>query len=390
MRTIDFAGRPEATGDRDAQSTDIEAAINLALNRASTTSRAAIVVVSDGNATGGDTRRALQLAADAGVPLLWRIVEPNAQSPHIARVLAAAEASPGQEIPVSLQLSGKIARPMLVELSSRDGRVEPVDARVAPGTPGLLSLPVRAVSAGTLVLDATLRDEDSSHIVDAWQDAVAIDVAAPAEILFVAAGPSVLARSLRDGGWTVSRALPPGGAKEKLAEQVARIASRPLDRSRPLWELYLVHGLEDGHKALLTKIHHALIDGLSGAEIMGVLFDLAPEGRELPEPEHERQRAEADRAGDAHPRADGRAAVSAADAALAASRASQPRRVAGLRRHPWDEAGRQGHRPAHQADLEPARPGSSLTRPTRRRRPASTGGSRPTAGSPSASSRWTR
>jgi diacylglycerol O-acyltransferase len=80
-------------------------------------------------------------------------------------------------------------------------------------------------------------------------------------------------------------ALPPGGQKEKLAEQVARIVSRPLDRSRPLWELYLIHGLEDGQVALLTKIHHALIDGLSGAEIMGVLFDLAPEGRDLPEPE---------------------------------------------------------------------------------------------------------
>src|SRR6266540_4674787 len=78
-------------------------------------------------------------------------------------------------------------------------------------------------------------------------------------------------------------ALPPGGAKEKLGEQAARIASRPLDRSRPLWELYLIHGLEDGHKALLTKIHHSLIDGLSGAEIMGVLFDLAPEGRDLDE-----------------------------------------------------------------------------------------------------------
>ena len=64
---------------------------------------------------------------------------------------------------------------------------------------------------------------------------------------------------------------------------MARIVSRPLDRSRPLWELYLIHGLEDGQVALLTKIHHAVVDGLSGAEIMGVLFDLAPEGRELPE-----------------------------------------------------------------------------------------------------------
>jgi diacylglycerol O-acyltransferase / wax synthase len=80
-------------------------------------------------------------------------------------------------------------------------------------------------------------------------------------------------------------ALPPGGDEENLAEQMARIVSRPLDRSRPLWELYLIHGLEHGHVALLTKIHHAVIDGLSGAEIMGVLFDLAPEGRELPEPE---------------------------------------------------------------------------------------------------------
>jgi WS/DGAT/MGAT family acyltransferase len=78
-------------------------------------------------------------------------------------------------------------------------------------------------------------------------------------------------------------ALPPGATRDKLADQVARIVSRPLDRARPLWELYLIHGLEDGQKALLTKIHHAVIDGLSGAEIMGVLFDLAPEGRELPD-----------------------------------------------------------------------------------------------------------
>ena len=59
-------------------------------------------------------------------------------------------------------------------------------------------------------------------------------------------------------------ALPPPGTDEKLAEQVARIIARPLDRARPLWELYLIHGLEDGSVAMLTKIHHATIDGLSG------------------------------------------------------------------------------------------------------------------------------
>ena len=76
-------------------------------------------------------------------------------------------------------------------------------------------------------------------------------------------------------------ALPHPGSDEQLAEQVARIVSRPLDRAKPLWELYLVHGLESGHTAMLTKIHHAVIDGLSGAEILGLLLDLTPEIRQI-------------------------------------------------------------------------------------------------------------
>jgi diacylglycerol O-acyltransferase / wax synthase len=80
-------------------------------------------------------------------------------------------------------------------------------------------------------------------------------------------------------------ALPAPGSDAQLAVQVARIMSRPLDRERPLWEIYVVHGLESGHTAVLTKIHHAVIDGMSGAEIMGILLDLSPEGRELPETE---------------------------------------------------------------------------------------------------------
>ena len=73
--------------------------------------------------------------------------------------------------------------------------------------------------------------------------------------------------------------LPAPGSDEQLAEQVARIVSRPLDRARPLWELYLISGLRSGHVAMLTKIHHAVIDGMSGAEILGLLLDLTPEVR---------------------------------------------------------------------------------------------------------------
>jgi WS/DGAT/MGAT family acyltransferase len=82
-------------------------------------------------------------------------------------------------------------------------------------------------------------------------------------------------------------ALPAPGDDRRLAEQVCRICSRHLDRSRPLWELYLIQGLEGGRCAVLTKMHHAMIDGMSGAEIMGVLFDLEPNGREVEPPEAE-------------------------------------------------------------------------------------------------------
>jgi WS/DGAT/MGAT family acyltransferase len=86
--------------------------------------------------------------------------------------------------------------------------------------------------------------------------------------------------------------LAPPPSDEKLAEQVARIFSRPLDRARPLWELYLIHGLQDGHVALLTKIHHAAVDGMSGAEILSVLLDLSPDGREPPPADDSRPEGE--------------------------------------------------------------------------------------------------
>ena len=78
--------------------------------------------------------------------------------------------------------------------------------------------------------------------------------------------------------------LPAGGGERALAEQVSRISSRALDRARPLWELYVIQNLPDGQIGLLTKMHHAAVDGVSGVEVLSVLFDDAPEGRELPPP----------------------------------------------------------------------------------------------------------
>jgi diacylglycerol O-acyltransferase / wax synthase len=77
-------------------------------------------------------------------------------------------------------------------------------------------------------------------------------------------------------------ALPRPGSDAQLTEQVSRLHARPLDRSRPLWELYLITGLARDRAAVYSKIHHAAVDGVSGTELLTVLFDLTPTGREPP------------------------------------------------------------------------------------------------------------
>lgn len=72
-------------------------------------------------------------------------------------------------------------------------------------------------------------------------------------------------------------ALPAPGGLGELAEMVADIASRPLDRTRPLWEFHVVEGLIRGYLALVPKVHHAILDGVAGAEVLSAFFDLTPQ-----------------------------------------------------------------------------------------------------------------
>ncbi|GAA3142720.1 wax ester/triacylglycerol synthase domain-containing protein [Nonomuraea roseoviolacea] len=76
--------------------------------------------------------------------------------------------------------------------------------------------------------------------------------------------------------------LPEPGDQRRLAEEVARIHARRLDRAHPLWEMHLIRGLAGGLVAVYTKVHHAAIDGVTGAETLAALLDLAPGDRRAP------------------------------------------------------------------------------------------------------------
>jgi diacylglycerol O-acyltransferase / wax synthase len=77
-------------------------------------------------------------------------------------------------------------------------------------------------------------------------------------------------------------ALPSPGSEEQLRNMAARVFSQQLDRTKPLWELWIVQGLTRKRFALVTKTHHALVDGVAGVDIATVLFDVKP----VPEPSH--------------------------------------------------------------------------------------------------------
>ena len=87
-------------------------------------------------------------------------------------------------------------------------------------------------------------------------------------------------------------ALPAPGDADQLSKLIARVMSQRLDRAYPLWEYWLVDGLSEGRWALISKVHHAMVDGVSGTDLYRVVFDLSPEPSPLPPPDDQPTAAE--------------------------------------------------------------------------------------------------
>jgi diacylglycerol O-acyltransferase len=88
-----------------------------------------------------------------------------------------------------------------------------------------------------------------------------------------------------DLGYHIRRtALPAPGGDRQLAELMARVMSQRLDRDHPLWEYWVIEGLAGGRWALISKVHHCMVDGVSGTDLYRVIFDFSPEPSPLPPP----------------------------------------------------------------------------------------------------------
>ena len=90
-----------------------------------------------------------------------------------------------------------------------------------------------------------------------------------------------------DLGWHLRHITMPADRNtlHDVTDLAAKLVAIPLDRTRPLWEMWFIDGVEDGHVGLLTKVHHAAIDGASGEELMVAILDLEPDPEPRPEPE---------------------------------------------------------------------------------------------------------
>ncbi|WP_067990171.1 WS/DGAT/MGAT family O-acyltransferase [Nocardia pseudobrasiliensis] len=164
---------------------------------------------------------------------------------------------------------------MITRLTPQDASFYRLESSSNPMHIGSLAI-VRAADEGGLGYDRLVQlVEGRLPLVPRYRRKVR-------EIPFAVGRPVWVEDSRFDITYHVRRsALPGPGSDEQLYDLVARLASRPLDHTRPLWEMYLIEGLSDGRRAIFTKTHSALVDGSTALEIGHVILDTSPSPREL-------------------------------------------------------------------------------------------------------------
>ncbi len=211
-QTITFAGRargPLAGGaaegeDLDPWATNIEAALQLALQAHAQAPLHGVVVISDGFENAGDATQALRAARDARLPVRWLPVARPAPTVRLAEVRAPREVPAGQSVQVTVLLAGKLDAPLRVttRLRPADGGA-PQLREAAPSATGWANSEFDAVRPGVLRVDVTLQDAATGQTLDSWPDAALVEAVPRAAMLYVRGSDAPLARSLSRGGWSL-------------------------------------------------------------------------------------------------------------------------------------------------------------------------------------------
>ncbi len=208
IRQIEFAGKAAtpssaAGAGLEPSSTNIEAALDVALALHADAALAGAVVVSDGQENVGDAGRALRSAREARLPVQWAAVARAAPPTRIVQVLAPTRARVGQRVQVSVQLAGALDRPLRIEASARGAGGETETAGTGVVAEGRATIVLQAGRSGALLVDVSVRDPASGATIDAAPDAAVIDVAPPGAILYAKGSDGPLAQSLLRGGWSL-------------------------------------------------------------------------------------------------------------------------------------------------------------------------------------------
>ena len=212
LQLLEFAGRTAAPSTTPADSfahlepsaTNIEAALDAALAADAEAPLAGVVVISDGLENAGDARRALRAAQEVGLPVRWLPVGRPLPETRISEVFAPDRATAGQGIEITVQLAGRLDRPLRVKATARSATGEAQAASSDADADGRARIEIGARRGGPVLVDVALEDAVSGQTLAALPDTAVVDVVPRDAILYAQGSSGVLARSLRKGGWPLS------------------------------------------------------------------------------------------------------------------------------------------------------------------------------------------
>ncbi len=209
---LEFAGKPappssrmaDNIADLEPSTTNIEAALDAALDADSRSPFAGVVIISDGLENAGDLERALRAAREARLPVQWIPVGRPLPETRIAEVLAPDRALAGQRIELTVRLAGQLDRPLRVKATTRAANGETRTTSGEPDRDGRATIELDTRGNGPVLVDVALEDPVSGHMLGTLPDAAVVDVVPRAAILYAQGSSGTLARSLREGGWMLN------------------------------------------------------------------------------------------------------------------------------------------------------------------------------------------